>query len=236
MILGEHSVPLTVEHGDLILSITKERGMLVYSRTLGADTASKLIAGEPRTILIHPVEPVNLPKPLTSNYLLDFERPLVVAPGVSRVVFMKFPIELAVFYSESKIPHKIDVFSFEKPRFSLYGELRTGLLCRYWKSEVITILPKIESLKQGIMELAISNSSSEFAEVTKAVFSAFGMKLYFSERMVAVRAKMDIVSTTAATTDFIDSPLRSELKKATELYTGKKFPLATSRFEMREGL
>ena len=97
MILGAHSIPFMLEHDDLILSVSKESGVLAYNRTLGKDTASKFIVGEPRTIQIHPVEPVNLPKPLTSNYLLDFERALVVAPGALRKVFVKFPIELAVF-------------------------------------------------------------------------------------------------------------------------------------------
>lgn len=235
MILGSHPIPFKLSYGDLTFSLVKQKKCHLYQRSSSAGSEEKLVALDSPHVLVQPVEPVNLPSPISYFLLIDFTRAITLAPGASCRVYPTFPIEVAVLVTERRIPAPIDVFSIARPRFSLYGEPRTGFLCRYWQSAADPVMPSPDPLVSGVLELTISNSCSGFVEVNKAVFSAYGMKLSYSERMVSMRAEMEIISATSAETRFKETPLSKGMTKCVELYPGKKVPLFPSKFEMREG-
>jgi len=74
--------------------------------------------------------------------------------------------------------------------------------------------------------------------VTQAVFAAYGMKIYYSDDMVAMRANMKIVSKKVAEMDFVNSPLKKGMKRSLELYTSRlrQIPVIAARFLMDEGI
>lgn len=86
------------------------------------------------------------------------------------------------------------------------------------------------------MELIIRNTTSRVMEITMAVFNPYGMKIYYSDDMVSVRAEMKIFSETVAETDFVNSPLKKGMKKSIKLYTARKLPGVSSKFTMEAGL
>jgi hypothetical protein len=45
---------------------------------------------------------------------------------------------------------------------------------------------------KGFFELDLSSSSSDWEEVTKAVLNAYGMKVFYNTRLVAMKARMKI--------------------------------------------
>jgi hypothetical protein len=161
----------------------------------------------------------------------------MVEPRGSKAVFLTFPIELGVFVSSGGGDYEpVDVFTRNTPKFTLYGDPRSGIICRYWKSDTYSSLPEVTALKQGVVELGISNTCAEWVSLTKVVFDAYGMKIYYSSNLVYMKAEMEISSQSTARTDFYETPLDNEMAKSLELYVAKKLPITTTRFSMEYGL
>jgi len=185
---------------------------------------------------LNPVEPLSKPKEITPYLLIEFGRNLVVEPRATRKIFIKFPIEIGVFISSSKDFEILDALSLVKQKFTLYGDPKSGLICKYWRSEVYPSAPSVNPIHNGVMELNITNTNVKWLEVTKAVFNAYGMKVYYSDEMVSMKSNMNIKSEVIAETDFVDSPLKRKMKKSLELYTARKLPILATKFVMEEGI
>ncbi len=80
------------------------------------------------------------------------------------------------------------------------------------------------------------NTTSKWVELTKSVFNAHGMKIYYNDTMVSVRADIKIKGEETAETDMVDSPLREGMTKSLELYFTKKLSITGTKFVMEVGL
>ncbi len=97
------------------------------------------------------------------------------------------------------------------------------------------------------MELTLRNTSSDWASISMAVFSAYGMKLYYgSDGDAFMRARMDILNRNTAETSFElqhisgelkSSPLRDfkARKEAFGVYSLQKLGFVPSKFYMGWG-
>ncbi len=95
---GTYDIPLNIESEGISLSIERRGDAIVYRRQLGEEKAEKLLLGGGRgSIVINPVEPLNLPRDLTPYLYLDFQRPAALAPKSTSTVFVTFPVEIGVF-------------------------------------------------------------------------------------------------------------------------------------------
>jgi hypothetical protein len=234
---GTYHAPFEIEQEGIKISLTQEGDEYFYQRMCLDEREEKVLLAYNPTILINPVEPVNKPKTLSPYALIEFNKPLMVEPKASKSVFLTFPVELGVFVSSGGDAYEhVDVLTASMPKFTLYGDPRTGIVCRYWKSDIYPSLPDVAPLKQGVFELGVSNTCAEWVKVTKAVFNAYGMKIYYSSNLVYMKAEMEIVSESAARTDFYDTPWSGDMTKSVELYVAKKFPITTTRFLMEYGL
>ena len=185
----------------------------IYKRTLGTDKVEKLILGDGKHIIINPVEPLNTPKEITPNLLIEFEKTLLLAGGARKKIFLTFPIEIGVFISDkgNKNLQLLDVLTLARQKFTLYGPVSNGIICKHWKSEIYSVSPSPNPLQEGIMELTLRNTTSEWASISKAVFSAYGMKLYY-DGDVFMKARMDILNKNTAETGFEMQHISGELK------------------------
>jgi len=235
-LFSDYTIPLKIEKEGISLSIEREGEVFVYRRDCLEEKVNKLILSDENRIVIQPVEPCNSPKELSPYLLVEFERSLVVEPGIQRRVFLKFPVEIGVFISYGKDLELLDVFSKAKQKFTLYGDPRSGSICKHYRSDVYESSPSANPLYEGVLELSLGNSDSEWIEVSKAVFNSCGMILFFSSELVSMRAKMKIENNLTAETDFLDSPLKKGMIRARKLFTEKKLPIVTPKFVMREGL
>ena len=210
---GYHVPPFSIEQEGISISVEKIGQQWIYRRTLGDDNVEKIILGDGKRLIINPVEPLNTPKEITPNLLIEFETTLLLPGEARRKIFLTFPIEIGIFISDrgDKNLQLLDVLSLTRQKFTLYGEVSNGVLCKHWISEVYSTSPSLNPLKEGIMELTLRNTSSDWASISKAVFSAYGMKLYY-DGDVFMRARMDILNKNAAETGFELQPLRGELK------------------------
>lgn len=214
---GYYNPPFSMEQEGISISVESNGEHWMYRRTLGTDKVEKIILGDGKHLIINPVEPLNTPKEITPNLLIEFEKTLLLAGGAKKRIFLTFPVEIGIFISDKgeKNIQLVDVMTLARQKFTLYGEVSNGVLCKQWKSRIYSISPSPNPLQEGIMELTLRNTSSDWASISKAVFSAYNMKLYYGgDGDVFMRARMDILNRNTAETGFELQHLRGELKSS----------------------
>lgn len=232
---GSYDVPLTIDKEEIHISIEKLDGVLLYRRECRDEKEEKIILAARSKILINPIEPLNRPKTITTSFLIEFGKTVMVQPKATMKIFLKFPVETGVFTSQNNHFDILDVFTLTKPKFTLYGDPHNGVICKYFLSDVYSSIPSVNYLHEGVLELTITNTTVRWIEVTKAVFSAYGMKIYYSDTMVSMRANM-MLEKEIAETDFYEKPLKTGMEKSLEYYTARMIPVITTKFVMEMGL
>ncbi|MFH1539229.1 MAG: DUF432 domain-containing protein [bacterium] len=233
---GTHDIPVKLEIDILRISVEEEGKFFSYRRESLDEKAEKVLLAKAEKLILHPVEPVNKPKAITEFLMIEFGREVVIEPKARMTVFVTFPVEIGVFVSDGRKPEILDIFTLVPQKYTLYGSPRGGTVCRHWKSEVHSAPPSPDPLHEGVMELKVLNDTPRWAKITRAVFNAVGMKIYFSDDKVGMKARMNIESKGTAETEFNDSPLEKDMKKSRELFTGRLLSVGSSGFNMEEGL
>lgn len=233
---GEYDIPVNIEQNNLSISVQKEDERIIYRRTCLEEKTEKNLLINNGKIILNPVEPLNKPKSLTTYLLIKLEKALVLEPKSSKKFFIKFPIEIGVYLSNSLDLQVLDVFTLTKPKFTVYGDPRNGVLCKHWESDIYASVPSMDPLYEGVIQLKIENTNPDWVEITKAVFNAYGMKIYYNDRMAAMKAIMRIRSGGIADTDFRDSPIEEGMTNALEIYTARKLSITSKEFVMEFGL
>jgi hypothetical protein len=231
-----YDAPFKIVKEGITLTLEQEGERLLYRSVCADKEVEKILLASTGKVLINPVEPLNKPKELTSYLLIEFDRTLVVAPGLTKRIFVTYPIEIGVFIAGGNQFEIIDILTLAKQKFTLYGDPRSGVICKYWRSEVYSSIPSVNPLHEGVIELSITNTTTGWIEVTKAIFNAYGMKIYYNDDRVSMKATMKIMSGRSAETDFVDAPLENGMKKSLELYTVRRLPVVAPKFVMEVGL
>ncbi|MCK9277356.1 MAG: DUF432 domain-containing protein [Methanoculleus sp.] len=234
MMFGRYNDTFRYEFGDILVETVRIGGLLTYQRRCEGQTFERILVSKTGEIIINPVEPVNLPKEITDYLLMEFS-PMLIEPGVSQTVYLKFPIEVGVFLEAARDIEVLDVFGLGTQKYTLYGPPTSGVIARWYQSAVYTEAPPVESFREGVMELSIQNASHEWAEVSCAVFDSVDMKIYYND-VVTTTAAMKIITPTMAETDFTDAPLRPDMTRSIELYTARKIPVINRGYLMEWGL
>ncbi len=225
---------LSLEHDEFSLRVELKDGFFTYVRLCNGEKVEKAILSDEAQIIVNPVEPVNLPAEITSFLQIKFLKPIVVEPESTKSIFCTFPVEIGVFVAGKRDVDVLDIFTLVRPKYTLYGTPRNGVICRYWESRVYSDLPKTDAFREGVMALDVVNESGEWVEVTKAVFSAAGMKIYYDD-IVSMKAVMRVMGSSVAETSFEAKPLRRGMKKSLELYRARRI-VASGKFVMELGL
>ena len=233
---GEYNIPASIEKEGLHITIERDGNSFFYRRDCLDERAEKRLLASDGKVLLNPVEPLNKPKVLTPHLLVAFDKTLAVEPRMCEKIFITFPIEIGVYISTIKELHLIDVFTFTRPKFTVYGDPRNGVLCKYWQSGIHSLMPSTDPFHQGFMELSISNTMSDWIEVTKSVFNANGMKIYYNDRMVTMKAEMKLRAGNIAETEFADAPLENGMMNSLEIYTARRLAVTSPKFIMEYGL
>ena len=219
------------------LSITAERrdGSIIYTRDHNGERVEKVVFTTSDTITISPVEPVNIPKEITPFLLVELERPMAIEPGAKGKCYLKFPIEFGVFVTKGKEHETLDILTLTSSKFTLYGSVETGKICKYWKSGISSKIPSVDMIREGVLRLDFINKTDQWIDVSKVVFNAYGMKIYYGSSFVSIVAEIQILSDLEADISFSNKAVKKGMKKALELYTLTKFQLIPLKFTMREG-
>ncbi|MFP4001114.1 MAG: DUF432 domain-containing protein [Thermoplasmata archaeon] len=238
-IYGTHTVPFQFSEDKLTLESEEEDSLINYTRELDDEIVEKSLVAEEQKMTIHPVEPLNLPKDITSSLLLEFENPIVIDSGKEKQIFTTFPVEIAVYLENQSADKPLDIFSLAKQKYTLYGDVKTGTICKYWSTDQRTNIPEdIDPLIEGIISLTLINRTNEWVEVSKVVFDAYGMKLFYDENKVGMKGAMFIKDEDLCETGFSNKPIEEGMTKAREVYKRKSLPAIKSgtKFVMESGI
>jgi hypothetical protein len=237
IMFGVYESPFNMEIEGVSVSVETHNNSLIYRRCGSLGSTEKLLLQESCSFLLNPIEPVNMPKRLTHFLLVDFERTVILKPGTTRKVYITFPIEIGVFVSQGKDEFEIiDIFTFARLKYTLYGVPSNGIICKYWESGVFFSPPDTNPLHTGYINLKIVNDTDHMIEINKAIFNAYAMKIYYEENKVVMKAVMKVFSRKTAETEFIHCPGKSRFKKAMELYVSSKLRVIGTKCVMEYGL
>lgn len=234
---GYYDIPLNIENENLAVSMEKEGNSLLYRRRCGGESREKIILGADGRVLFNPVEPVHKPREITTNFLIELEETLSVRPRETAEVMLTIPVEIgAVYFPEDQSSIVLDVFTFGTPKYTLYGEPGTGMICRYWKSRVHTLTPAPDPRLAGVMYLQIKNTQPRWIEISRAVFCAHDLQIYYNRHLVCCSAYMRVLSETSAETGFNSFSPQADMELSTKLLVPKKTIIAGPKCVMEEGI
>jgi uncharacterized protein len=232
---GPHRLPVRLALDDLSLSLEKRGAGYLYRREGPSGSVEKIVQSGKGEIYLSPVEPFHCPAGISQHLLLDLEHPVLLEPRKSAKLFLTAPLEIAVNYTYKRSDEAVlDLFSLLKPKLSLYGTVKNGLVCRYWQSSIHESIPHLNPLAEAVLQLAINNSTNRWAEVSQVVLSAQAMKIYYNQQLVAMQASMKINNELTAETTFVDEPLKAGMRKAPEQFSSRLLSLP-GRLVMEEG-
>jgi len=216
---GPHNVPVKLNFEGISLALEKNEAGMHYRRESMGEMLEKMLLAEKGRFFLSPVEPFHKPVGISTHLLVEFARPLLLEPRVSRNIMVTFPLELACAVVRKQTGDQVlDIFSLSPVKFTLYGSIRNGLICRYWKSSIYRKIPAVDPVREGVMEIKAQNASGRWAEIRKIAFSAQGMKIYFNPYLVSLKASVKIINDYTAETSFFDEPLRKGMDKALEQF------------------
>ena len=236
-LFGRFDYPCRFERAGFSFCIEREGELVKYRRHCGSSKAEKILSSSAASLFIHPVEPVNLPKEVTRFLEIEFT-PLMMAPESVRTLFLTFPIEIGVILQMDEESQLLDVFSRVAPKYSLYGTPESGVITRYYYSNVFDHIPRTDPTETGILRLVLHNSSKGWVEVARGVFESFFMPIYFGE-FVAMSAQMEIFSKEIAETRVLDNPFSPDMTLAIPVICARKILLIDTerkRFLMEHGV
>ena len=233
---GQYGIPIRIEQEGITVSVQKEGENILYMRECLGESVEKILVAGSGKLLLNPVEPVNKPTTLPSHLLIEFANTLQVEPKGTMNIFLTFPVEIAVFIPSNEEFEVIDAFTLARQKFTLYGDPINGVICKYWKSSIYTAEPSLNRVKEGLIELAVTNTTTGWIEVTKTVFNAYGMKIFYDDERASMKANMKLKGGGSAETECMDDPLVKGMTKSLEIYTARKLSVTKQKFIMEFGL
>jgi hypothetical protein len=209
------------------IQLTDTENLVHYERDCQGNKESRFLGRTFSAIHIHPVEPVNLPEALTHFLEISFP-PLLLSPGAELDVYVKFPVEIGVFLENGEKRDLLDIFSLVPGKFSLYGSPSSGVITRWYKSDLYTAIPVTDSHQEGVMSLHIKNSGAETTTISRAVFDSSSMCLFYGSR-VAMTATMEILSPLIAHTTFSETAPADCPNRAIDLFLARGFSITNRK-------
>ncbi|MGB3974840.1 MAG: DUF432 domain-containing protein [bacterium] len=236
ILYGDKNLPIDIKTGEIVVQADTHNGLLHYTRTCRGKQFDSRLAMADSSVKIHPVEPLHVPKLLTHLLMIAFETPILLEPYHSTEIFVTFPVEIAVLVTYKDNEEVLDVFSVSPSKYSLYGNPHDGHICKYWLSTVSTEKPDCDISSEGIMHLNLRNETNQWVNVSKSIFNGYGMKIYFNESIIMMKATMRITGKNIAETDFEDMPSEQGLQRSTELFAVKRLSMVSRKFVMEGDL
>jgi len=219
-VYGTYDYSCYIREDEISVEVERSARYLTYKRVCRGEPAERVIASENGSIIINPVEPLNLPKEVTRYLELHFN-PIFVEPETTRQLYLTFPLEIGVFIRAKDDYDLLDVFSPAKPKYSLYGPPDYGRVTRWHESTIHQDIPKTDPLREGVLDLTVVNEGRTWIEVSRAVFVNTGMTIWYGD-FVAMSARMELFSNIVAETRVLSTPEKTGFTRSLPAYSAKK--------------
>ena len=232
---GRYDRCFSITGPEIRVQIEERNQLPCYIRDCNADHLEKFLINDYDAIHIHPVEPVNLPAEIT--HFLEISFPTIVLPPLSdKRIFLKFPVEIGVFFETHGKMHLLDIFSLAPTKFSLYGSPSSGYITRWYRSDLYPEIPVTDMSREGVLELSLINQCSSTIEISRVVLNSHYMQIYYGDH-VGMTGKMTIVSSIIAETTFVSISPSGCVNRSIDLYTARNFSVGQSKgFLMDAGM
>jgi len=202
--------------GDTQITLTKRNDSLIEYLRKSPNSEKKLLFSTKGSLIVEPFPPVFLPKKITSFILLEFESGVMVEPSGTSTFYTSFPVENGVIVAGKNDVEVVDVFSEEKPKYTLYGTIEQGVICRYCRAPV-EFEPEKKS-DHAVVKMSIKNRYREWVNVTKAVIDCNALNIFYSESSIrASNVTMEIQNREVATVRAEEKPPERNLTRAVSL-------------------
>jgi len=130
------------------------------------------------TIRVYPVHSIQ--PEVSTHLLLKLSRPIVVAPNSSINIYVKMPISVGVYVFGGEAQKLVDFFGPRPYKYALYGTTSSGMVCRFYRTDVFPELPGAE-LWEASTRITVENSSDDFIEVKCIVFPILNTMIYIDD-------------------------------------------------------
>ena len=228
---GKYDLSTKLKEQDIEITVEGRGKRKRYYRRAGAEEVEKFIYADGGNLVVCPVEPVNVPDMTISEHLLiEFDKPFVIESGTKDTFYAKFPVEVGVFLVDRKDVEQIDIFTKTKPKYTLYGPPESGVICKWWKSEMYTEKPEVEKLYEGVVRVDITNNYYEWAEIEKVVFRALDMKIFYDDHAY-MHAYLKILKKGMGETTF-NSRKPKNMQESIDIYLAKGIKKFEKKFVM----
>jgi hypothetical protein len=161
------------------IEINRKEEKYIYKR----NEIEKIVFGEKIIFDLFPVISSGI-----SNYLeLKLKNPLVIAPNDKIKLKITAPYDIEARALKRKEWISIETIRIQKEKYTLYGPVESGVLCRYFESEIG------ERKDTAILNLKIENQTKEWQEIKKIVFPAnlhlsYDKKVYYPSLELTLNA------------------------------------------------
>ncbi|MBD3377885.1 DUF432 domain-containing protein [candidate division KSB1 bacterium] len=236
---GWHELPAEIPIGGERLAFETLDSHWLYKRIKDDKETERMILTEKIECFLAPVEPLLTPKELTSLLLLEFESPLWLEPRKDKRIFVSAPLEVGVYVGNRHSLRSLDlldVISCSKQKFTLYGQVHDGMICKYFNTPVWVQEPESETPDRMLVELLLQNRTGTWVQVTQTLLSAFHMTIFFGQQSAMMRATMTITQEGLAETQMSDSPLYKDTQKAIQQFRTRRLPGISQKFVMEWGI
>ncbi len=152
------------------IEINRKEEKYIYKR----NGIEKVVFGEKIIFDLFPIISSGI-----SNYLeLKLKNPLVIASSSKIKLKITAPYDIEARALKRKEWISIETINIQKEKYTLYGPVESGVLCRYFESEFG------EKKDKAILNLKIENQTKEWQEIKKIVFPAnfhlsYDKKVYY---------------------------------------------------------
>ncbi|MEA1994042.1 MAG: DUF432 domain-containing protein [Euryarchaeota archaeon] len=150
------------------IEIDEEKGKYIYRR----DGTEKIVFGKEVSFDLFPV----VSQGIASYLQLVFREPLALPPDESTDLKVTAPYDMEVRALKKDKWISIEKIPVQKEKYTLYGSVETGILCRYFESEFG------EKINTASLHLKIKNRTQKWHEINKIVFPV-NFDLYFDEKV-----------------------------------------------------
>ena len=146
--------------------------VFTYQRRVHEKIESKVlistgVAGD--SVGIFPIPPIFIPKQISENIYLKFDAPIIVDQNEEIEIYAKIPIDIGVYRQSRDEEFMMDVFSINKPRYTLYGTPERGAVCRFAVTEVSKEPLLVKKYEEAIIRIRIKNSIENIIKINKVI-------------------------------------------------------------------
>lgn len=219
---GTYPLTHTITHRRLNITFDKSTGLLHYKRELDGKRFEADIAATCKDYHIIPAGANHVPAPVTDFLQIRFNE-IEIEPGCKTTLYTTAPLELAVTIETPEKEIKLlDIISFAKAKFALYGTATRGIITRLSKSAITTRPPAVKNYKEFLLKITLENKSGKWISLGYLILYLKGLTLYYDTENAAASINLTIINETTAQITCIDEPPRKNMTKAEPIFRNRK--------------